>query len=750
MKKHLPRSLLLLGALLCTTYARGLQDEWIASSRWGALVAEYSPLTNPALLTRANFISLRAAMSTVLKDFYVHDIGATVPVALHQSAGVTWLRLHSVLDPADVPGAQAGEKVVDKSGLLMFSYAVNPFWGLNLGLNLNIVHEEHYGKKSKTGFGADFGVCYDLLRHPRLGRHTVGVSAQNLLAPKLGTGRQLLRNLRGSWLWSVLEGRVESVLDVSFLDPFGTDEKSGFVDWAVADTGMGRWTLNEKISIGIVQQLMFHALVGVGPRGLTHAGLGVELRLPTVVSGKDRDVALAYQHLWLTESRTDNMSVFLRAELGKHRLGANVMYERAIALYNEHDFWEAFLAFGRIIAEYPNWERNDWVSYYMARCEEELHMHNTAAARYAKIREQYPHSDAIPLADMGLMNVSYRAGNYEATAHQFDRLNTERVADSLKYHAYYIMAQAHMQQGQYVEARPLLEQAPTHHPDFIFSLHSLAVANIATNRLDSAVSNLRRCLQHEPDTPAEEEMANRSRVLLGYLYYENAADFEGGLAKAARHLRKVPRESFYFGDALLGLGWTALKAGQWRDCAVAAEALAGRLHPPVLRAEGLLLKAYALYLQQSYAPAAKALEKAMKVVEEVSPHAQDSVDRSRERYEKLCRDYDALGKKAERLAMSRRRPRTRRRINSAALEQKELGRKIEKGLLLLDEQRRQRFFGRRLPALKEDIQYALASAAYMLHTKDDRAGPKDDPRHKRIDRKIEKLQKKIEKLEPGD
>lgn len=749
MHRHLPKNLLLLGALICGSHALDLQEQWVESSRWGALAVEYSPLTNPAWLTNADFLSVRAAMSTVINDFYVHDIGVTIPIARHQSAGVTWYRLQTYLDPAEVGNVPASETAVDKSGLLMFSYAVNPLGRLSLGLNLNAARRDPFREKPKTGFGVDIGMSYELLHHPRLGHHTLAVCGQNLIAPNLGSRQVLVDNLRGSWLWSALEGKVESMLDVSYLSPLGAGRFADRVYWPATDTAEDRWTLNERMSVEVFQQLKFHGLLGVGPRGFRYGGLAVELRLPTIVSGKDRDVALAYQHLWLSTSRIDNMSVLVRAELGKHRFSAEIMLQKALVLYGEHRWWEAFLAFGRIIAEYPNWLSNDRVSYYMARCEEELQLHATAAARYAKIREQYPASQIIPLAELGLLNTSYRLGDLPAVEEQFRRVENSQLPDSAVYHAAYIVGQTRIKQGEYRRACDVLSRLPIHHPDFVFSRHSRAVAFINLGERDSAIAELRKCIRYEPDTRAEEQLADRSRLMLGYLYYEHAAAVENGLAKAATNLRKIPRESYYFEDALLGLGWTALKADEQEDCLVAAKAL-GRQRRPILRAEGLLLQAYVFYLQRDYARTVEVLETALEEIEKVSSSQADATVEDGSGLEQLRSRYDSLGRKAERLAMRRRRRSVRRRLNEATLKQRDLRRRVEAAVRKLQEQSRAERFARRRTQLENDIQYALASATYMLHTKQAGALPKQTPKQRRIDRKIERLKKEMEELEEGE
>jgi hypothetical protein len=53
-------------------------------------------------------------------------------------------------------------------------------------------------------------------------------------------------------------------------------------------------------------------------------------------------------------------------------------------------------------------------------------------------------------------------------------------------------------------------------------------------------------------------------------------------------------------DALLGLGWTAIKARQWKDCIDAGQKLAQVSSRFVMQGEGALLQAYGNMLQKQY------------------------------------------------------------------------------------------------------------------------------------------------------
>ena len=64
--------------------------------------------------------------------------------------------------------------------------------------------------------------------------------------------------------------------------------------------------------------------------------------------------------------------------------------------------------FSELFVEYPDFFKNDWVSYFIGSCQENLDMRTTAVEAYNQTREKYARSAAVPFSDLGLMRVKYR------------------------------------------------------------------------------------------------------------------------------------------------------------------------------------------------------------------------------------------------------------------------------------------------------------------------------------------------------
>ena len=66
----------------------GLPGEYVLTQRWRNMIADRSPLTNPALMTEDNYLSARIAFAPILQGaFNLFEGGVTYPIGLYQSGG---------------------------------------------------------------------------------------------------------------------------------------------------------------------------------------------------------------------------------------------------------------------------------------------------------------------------------------------------------------------------------------------------------------------------------------------------------------------------------------------------------------------------------------------------------------------------------------------------------------------------------------------------------------------------------------
>ena len=736
-------------------FADGLPGEYLLSNQWRNLFAYYSPLDNPAFMTQRNYTSLRGVVCIAPDEVaQLWETGVVVPIGLYQSVGLSWIAEngHEISDGSFVGGEYVASDGTRRNhnSLFLGSYAINPWRGLSVGGNAAVFHQSGFGDPSQS-IGIDAGAAYRLLRHPLLGFHLVGVTAQNLFTQKTSdllernNAAQLKMTSHSTWL----ENRVTLDCQVDITDILAAS--SDFAE----DAASTEWDLTGQAGAWILRLFQINAYFGLGDDNLEFWGLAVGMNAPSVNAGRDFSVIYQFRDERSSDLRASH-SLYVRADVGLHReeayarrmarrlgLSPNDLYNKAMHLYHEKNFWDAYLLFARILAEYPDFFKNDWVNFYMGACVEGMDMREGALERYQRTVEEYPASETEPYAKLGMMRVHYRNDDREEVASRFRELIMPSVPDSLKFHAMYLMGQVHMRNKDFVQAIQFLGAVPELHPDYAFAQHTMAVAYIRLNNdVGKTKLHLENCAVSTPRSPAHQEIINRTFLLFGYLFYEESA-----LAKAVTALRKIPRESYYYEDAQLGLGWAGIRAAQWADCSEAGERLVDATDKEVLRAEGLLLQGCGKMMQGEYGEATELLNSSLEVLTRHMEARRDSAELKRNRYFNDRITYNTVFEALAVLGVKGESETKQAMSDSLHRRQKEVKGAIDDYLVFSDEHERRSFFGRNAEALKADIEYVLATAQ---RRKEEAASggvvDKQLRKSREIDEEIEELKQELEEL----
>jgi len=748
----------------------GRPGEYLVTDRWRQAYSQYSGVTNPAYVNEENYMSLRFLFASTLETFYMQEAGFTMPLGLYDAAGISWIMNGAAkYTPTNNEGVEQDGGIVDQGHFIALTYARNVWKGLTVGGNVNIIarsipietgsENAPVTNKTQFGFGMDIGLTYKVLRHQLLGNHIVGLSTNNIVNVILDdTDEKFEAAIRLSLLSDFWERRIFYGADFVLKDFL-----AGEADWNSPDAIKGMpWELTQKLGTNILRIFKLYGLVGFNNEGIDHYGFAFGANMPGFFNGRDIEgmmqfVSIANPSSDAAEANASHITFYARTELGKHReevyarrmarrgtLGPNNLYNKALELYYKGEYYTAYWIFSQIAVEYPDFFRNDMVSYYQGACIEGMDMRQSAVMAFKRTKEEHSRSVAVPMADLGLMRVFYRSGDFSAVQSQFDELNALGVPDSIKYHAYYIMGQTNIQRGDYQAARQLFTMIPENHPDYVFAYHAAAVANAMADNMQGAIADLEFVIQIKPKNKAQEEAINRSYVFLGFLYYEDLST-EGALARAVTALRKVPKTSYYYPDALLGLGWTALKARQWPDCLNAGAELVKASNDPVLQSEGGLLQAYAQAMQKNYTQAINLLDEASKRLAAYSGPSESDLAASRNEYENVRGEYENMGVKIDELGQARQSSVVQTSIDSLQGPQSKSKASIDQHFKFEDDFKRKSFFSRNKEQVKEDIDFATARFARYAGSAGSRdAIKKSGSGSGAIDDEIERLKRELE------
>lgn len=769
--KQLITAITLLVLCLCTgmVYADGLQGEYYVTQRWRDLFSGRSPAINPAFMTEENYLSARLAVCPMLGGiFLLTEGGAILPIGLSQSAGLTYIGL-STSDPIlDQEWDDVNEVIVnngdlgrDVHAMIIGSYAINPWNRLSVGANLNLIYDKNFGD-AKYGGGMDLALSYRFLRHAVLGDHVAGMNFQNIQSVIIKDA--YVSNLKLSWIGKFWEKRIEGGFDIDIKD-FAAQAQ----DFSQDKGKSIEFDFNGRVGVWLLRMINLYVQFG-GDRNNTSDGNNIDyigfaggVNVPVINNG--RDFQFLTQFISLSEAKDFDdgfaLTFYLRGDFGKHReeiyarrmarlasIGPGDLYNKARTLFSQGKYWDAFFIFGKIFVEYPDFFKNDWVRLFMGLCQENLDMREFSLENFTATKKLYPRSVIVPFADLGIMRIHYRDGNYSAVRNQFALLNTATVPDSIKFHAYYYMGQTHIKEGEYKKAIQLFELIPDTHPEYVFAQHSLAVASALTDNLGRAIEALDNTVQVQPKTQEESEIINRSFIFLGYIFYEGLGGQERALSKAVSALRRVPANSYYYEDALLGLAWTALKAHQWTDCINACRTLTNVSKKPSIQAEALLLEAYTNMMDKRYAEAASLLHVAMDKINNADVPTEEEKNARKLEYDNNRGNYFEIAAKANQLALSAQSSLSLTQIDSLVVPQQQTAAKLKSHYKYLDEFARRSFFARNIETVKADVEYALANAERMAgQQKSQQTIIKAQEKIEDYDEQIKKLQEELEEMD---
>lgn len=752
--------------------ADGLPGEYYITQRWRDLFAQYSPATNPALMTEENYISVRGAWSPSLGNaFFLYEGGAVVPIGLYQSVGITVLGVTSndpiqsaTWDPATQTITNTGPTYYDNHMMIMASYAINPFNRLSIGANLNYYKTPNFGDPIQ-GLSLDIGATYRIANHPVLGEHIAGINFQNAISPNISGGEEFsistqAINAKISWLARLFDRQIEAGIDFDIKD--FTSQASNFAGQAVLDSDGDvakifdgakkiEFDFSGRIGFWLLRMINVYGHFGTGFWGVS-GGMNV----PSIFGG--RDFQAAYQYTSMTDDKASFMhTIYLRGQFGPHReqvyamkmarqvqLGPGRLYNQMLSEYFAGNYWNSYFIAGRILTEYPDFFRNDYVLLYMGLNAEGMDMRESANENFNDVQNEFTRSPVVPFAKLGLLRVAYRDGDYSTVNDLYEQINIANSPDSVKQAAAYYRGLVYLNQDLTMEAISMFNSVPAGHDDFVFAQHSMAVAYAINGDMDKALEYLDNAVQTPVTTAEQKSMVERSYLLMAFLYYEGQVAEGQSLVRAMAALRSVPSSSVFYNEALLGQAWVALRAANWNDVVTSATALKNSTKDDILLSEADLLLAYKQIIDRQYAAAITILEATeARLVAWQSP-TQSDLNAQEEKYFEDRANYFETAQKAKELALVNQSSYVIAQIDSLAPIQKKEENDVRSFGLYKDNYETTLFFGRGHDKVLDDVSYALAKAREMLGST---GASKAIEKVQSIDEQLEQLQRELEMLQ---
>jgi len=407
------------------------------------------------------------------------------------------------------------------------------------------------------------------------------------------------------------------------------------------------------------------------------------------------------------------------------------------------NYWNSYFIGGKILTEYPDFFRNDYVAYYMGMNQEAMDMREAANETYNDLQNNFPRSSVVPYAKLGLLRVAYREGDYSTVRDLYDQINFAASPDSVKQAGAYYYGESLLNQNKVIDAIQQFNMVPAGHYDYVFAQHSMGVAYAINGDFNKALEHLDNAVQATVKGNDQKAIVDRSYLLMAFLYYEGKVMEGQSLQRAMAALRAIPAASPYKTEALLGQAWVALKAANWNDCVSAANALNTATKDDVLKSEADLLLAYKSIIDKQYAAAITRLEGAQKRLTSYSPPSQSDLKAAEAKYFDDRGKYSETAQKAHELAMTNQSSFVINEINALADAQKRGEADVRSFGKYKDNYEETQFFGRGRNKVLDDVSYALAKARELMGTTN---AAKSLEKIQSVDEEMRRLQEQLKNL----
>lgn len=437
-----------------------------------------------------------------------------------------------------------------------------------------------------------------------------------------------------------------------------------------------------------------------------------------------------------------------------HRIGdlsknePDVLYKKALALYSKEDYMKALVKFSRTINEFPKYDRNDGVKFFIGNSLEKIGMDKVASKNYVKLIEMYPESPVVPFANLGLLKIAYRNGSSDVEV-LYKKITKSISPDSLKFHALYYYGEDCLKKGKNNEAANCFMKIPETHPEYLFAQHSLAIALSKIDKTDPGIIlALDNVIAKNPSGKYEKEIVNRSYLFLGYTYYEGSVGSQKKLAAAVAALRKVPENSIYYTNALIGIAWTALNAGQWPDCIASSQRLRMYTNDNLYRVESMLLEAYCYMLDKKFVIARNLLVRAIEVIEKGTNGESETLKRN---YSLTKKKYLNLALRIDSLVNVGFHNVDKKSFEILSKTQTDFKIELDDLLKNIEIQKHDDLFNRSENEIKEDVEYALSKVNKNIGVKTEhKVLEKATEEISDVGGEMKKLQEQLRSLEAED
>lgn len=713
-----------------------------------------SHVNNPALLTEVDQKEITLGGLLLLEDAGYNFVSVALPFRLRQTAAVSFY--FAGLGGVEEIGANAERlgttfDVGEWDAVLSYAYRVLP--ALSVGTNMNIMGRNVLS--SEFGAGFDLGFVWNPVNHYRFGNLNLGLDLQNVFHKSMrdsGTATRYPKNARVAVSYGLWRNRLVLDAEGMMIDLEGLKSEFG-----LDSTGL-QIPVVRPIKVGLHGRYFLMrglaAKAGYNNNNLPFVGILLLAKRVSIF----RQLRLDYD-FWLDKNGVGVSNMLkvaarvgkTREELESRRLYRKLIiapmndFNEAMRLYLAGMYWEASFAFGKVIALYPGFHKNDMAALYMGKCYEYLSMNQAARAIYSDALKKYTTSDMRPRYIYQLQNVDYKEAKYEDALKNYGFIMNLYGSSSIKSSADYVAGQIYYQQGNFSQARDVLSQIPAGDENYGYAQYTLAMIFLQEKNKAGAIEHLNNVIALQSQANSDRVLTEAASTKLGHIFLEDVK-----LVDALNYYKKVAPTSRYGDEALLGAAWCCIKANKREMFMLAAQycdQLIGNQPKSPLVPEAYLAKGYCYTMLAEYGAAKENFQKCIDLLRQPIL-TEEQISRKQQEFQSVSREFgpteneimlNALRKPDDRVLSAR--PGMRDQFSQYQQTQKDK-------LLFLDRLDQVRTLRSSREKILRDAEFALATAENLTRTMKKEQVLRDYERNQqKINTEMEQLQKELKALD---
>ena len=741
-----------------------------------------SALINPALLYRVNQMHLGFSIYRWEKQLGFQNGSFLYPIRKNHTVGLTILGKRT----------QVEQKRIDQNlniqddGVTSFqdiwaigNYGVRVLPWLMLGANVKFRYQYQFGEPAFSHIpGIDLGIYLNPLDHYRFGDLGLSLMFQDLLPTQVNwdgsnnpevTVNRVRAGIRYALFNDNLVGDVELLIDNALVGIFENIESYAEMFLSSDSSGVKIGSFPVAYRMGVHLKYMFLPQLwfkgGWTNNNIPYLGFNYNIiyPLPEMINYLNFDFNFGYsfiESLMKDGDKKDERDVTLmfkistdfgptREQRESKRLYDKLIlapmdaYNEAMRLYLAGKYWEAAFAFGKVLSLFPNFHLNDKATWYMGNSYRFLYMNDIARQVYKEALEEYTTSEMRSKYLYGLQALDYREGKFEDALKNHAFIINLYGDSDIRPDADYLAGEIHFQQKNYNVAEQLLGSIQPGDPNYLYAQYTLSIINIDNNREQAAIKNLSAIISDTTQESSDQLLQDAANTKLGHLYFEMGDK----LRLAVEAYQRVPDNSPYQDEALLGTAWAWIKVNQPNVALQTIDKLISLYAASPLVPESYLVKGYSLMLLKRHGEAISALEQCITTCNRdfVTDEALENRKIKFEQYtSQFAPTADRIKKNALRKPTNKtleERPELQKQFDNFAKESREY---FNYTLLAKSHSR----FFKRKEEILQDAEYALAKATKIVGAKKEIKIIQDQKKEEeKIDVQLEKLKGELEKYE---